>query len=96
MDFTLILMIGIWVIMGLGLSIWAGSLWKGYRPFGEMADHLIAVVVSILTGLGDWFILPALIDVSDLVKFIAGILEPAAAVLLVLWVLRKIKPQQEA
>ena len=90
-----IIMLGVWVILGLGLSIWAGSLWKGYRPYGETVDHIVAVVSCILIGLMDWYLVPMIMpDASKLIVFLAAILEPAVGVLLIFWIMRKIKPQQ--
>ena len=92
---TWVVMFGVWCVLGLLLSIWANSLWKGYRPFGEMVDHIVSIVLAILTGIADMLVMPALIEVDKIVVFIAAIVEPAGVVLLALWLLRKIKPQQE-
>jgi uncharacterized membrane protein YeaQ/YmgE (transglycosylase-associated protein family) len=83
-------MLAIWVVLGLLTALVAGNLWPEQRPFGETGDIAIAIVVSVLTGLVDWYILP-LINIEGTVRFIAAIIEPPLVALFVLWLVRKVK-----
>ncbi len=84
-------MLAVWVVIGLVAGLLAGSIWKAPRPFGEWGDYLIAVGVAVLTGLADWYLLPAWFDVSGQFRFWAAVLEPILVVLLVLWLLRRLR-----
>lgn len=83
-------MVAIWVILGLLMGVLAGPIWKGRRPIGEFGDYAVAVVLAILTGLGDWYLLP-LLGIEGTIKFIAAVTEPALGALLGLWVVRLVK-----
>jgi len=86
----LIVMIVVWIVIGLVMALLAGSIWKGMRPLGELADYLISIAAAVITGFFDWYILP-LMNIGGVVKFIAAIIEPALAALFFLWLVRKLK-----
>jgi len=83
--------IAIWVVIGLLMSVLAGSIWKGERPYGEMVDYLVSIVITVLTGFADWYLVPVLINVEGALLFVIAIVEPASVALIALWVLRLVK-----
>ena len=91
MNLTIIVLVAIWIVIGLLMAVFAGSIWKGERPYGEMVDYLVSIVLTVLTGFADWFLVPALLNIEGSLLFIIAIIEPAAAALIGLWVLRLIK-----
>lgn len=83
--FLLILvMIGVGVLIGA----LAGPIWKGWRPLGLAGDLLIAILCTVIIGLIDWTIIPAM-NFSDTVKYLGVALEPALGALLALWLVRR-------
>jgi uncharacterized membrane protein YeaQ/YmgE (transglycosylase-associated protein family) len=88
---AIVVLIALWVVMGLLLAIFAGSLWKGERPYGEMVDYLVAVLAAVITGFIDWYLVSDWFNLEGVLKFGVAILEPAAAALLLLWLLRLIR-----
>ncbi len=86
MDLAIIL--GAMVIVGLVIGGLAGRIWKDERPFGLWGDIGIAVLTTVIVGLIDWFVIPAM-GFSDTVVLIGLAIEPALAALLVLWLIRR-------
>lgn len=82
----------IWIVLGVIGGALADPIWKGRRPFGEAADYLVGVITAVLTGLMDWYVLP-LINIEGTLMFIIAVVEPALAVLVVLWVMRLIRKE---
>jgi uncharacterized membrane protein YeaQ/YmgE (transglycosylase-associated protein family) len=78
------------VAVGLLMGWAAGLIWKGSRPMGVTADYSIAVATTIVVGLLDWYVIPAM-DFSDTMRNIGVAIEPPLAALLVLWIIRKVK-----
>ena len=78
------------VVVGLIVGFVAGLIWKDDRPIGVKVDYLAAVITAVITGLIDWFVIPAM-GFSDTVKWLGIITEPALSALLVLWIIRKAK-----
>lgn len=91
MDLTIVVLIAIWVVIGLLMSVLAGSIWKGERPYGEMVDYLVSIVLAVLTGFADWYLVPVLINVEGALLFVIAVVEPASVALIALWVLRLVK-----
>ena len=89
MDIAILIvaMIGVGILVGA----LAGIIWKGHRPFGAGGDFGIAIVAAVLTGLLDWFVIPAL-GFSDTIKLIGTITEPPLVALFVLWLVRRARP----
>jgi Na+-driven multidrug efflux pump len=50
----------------------------------------LSVVVAILVGLADWYLLPVF-KLSRPMVFAAAVTEPFLAALLALWIVRKVK-----
>jgi uncharacterized membrane protein YeaQ/YmgE (transglycosylase-associated protein family) len=92
---TLLVLLAMWLVIGLLMGVLAGTIWKEARPYGDFADYLVSAVVAILTGLGDWFLLP-LLNITGALRLIAAVLEPALMALIALWVMRLIKKRQTA
>lgn len=89
----LFVLIDIWIGVGLLIGWLAGSIWKRPRPIGLWGDLGLAAVLSLLTGLADWFALPA-IGIGGPMKVVSALAEPALAAGLALWVMRKVKIPQ--
>ena len=78
------------VLVGLIVGFVAGLIWKDDRPIGVKGDYLAAVITAVITGLIDWFVIPAM-GFSDTLKYLGLVFEPAIMALLVLWVIRLAK-----
>ncbi len=78
------------VVVGLIVGFVAGLIWKDDRPIGIKGDYLAAVITAVITGLLDWFVIPAM-GFSDTIKYLGLAFEPAAMALLALWVIRLAK-----
>jgi uncharacterized membrane protein YeaQ/YmgE (transglycosylase-associated protein family) len=88
MEFLLVIVA--MVVVGLIMGAVAGLIWKDNRPIGVTGDYIASVITTVLVGLVDWYLIPAL-DFSDTIKIIGIIFEPALSALLVLWIIRKAK-----
>ena len=78
------------VLVGLLMGYIAGLIWKDNRPIGVQGDYIAAVLSTVIVGMMDWIVIPAM-GFSDTVKFIGIVFEPALSALLVLWIIRKAK-----
>jgi uncharacterized membrane protein YeaQ/YmgE (transglycosylase-associated protein family) len=78
------------VIVGLIMGFVAGLIWKEDRPIGVRGDYIASVITTVIVGLMDWYLIPAL-GFSDTIKIIGILFEPALSALLVLWIIRKAK-----
>ena len=87
---TLIIIVIAMIIVGLIIGALAGLIWKDNRPIGVQGDYLAAVITTVVVGLMDWYVIPAL-GFSTTLRNLGVIFEPALAALLVLWVIRKAK-----
>lgn len=86
----LIIIIIAMIIVGLIIGALAGLIWKDNRPIGVQGDYIAAVITTVVVGLMDWFVIPAL-GFSDFIRNLGIIFEPALGALLVLWIIRKAK-----
>ncbi|MCB9134527.1 MAG: hypothetical protein H6636_03815 [Anaerolineales bacterium] len=77
-------------VVGLIIGALAGPIWKDNRPYGVSGDYIAAVITTIVVGLMDYYVIPAM-GFSPSLKWLGVALEPALGALVVLWVLRKIK-----
>jgi uncharacterized membrane protein YeaQ/YmgE (transglycosylase-associated protein family) len=89
----LVVMLAIWVVIGVLIAALAPNIFKGERPYGDTTDYIVAIVATVITGLGDWYILPA-INIEGALRFVAALIEPPLAALVVLWVMRYWKRRQ--
>lgn len=82
---TLIILVVAMVVVGLIVGAVSGLLWKE-RPVGVPGDYVVAVIAAVVTGLLDWYVIPAM-GFSDTWKWVGVALEPPLVALLVLWVI---------
>jgi len=92
---TIVVLIAIWVVIGLLMGVLAGSIWKGERPYGEMVDYAISVVLTILMGFADWYLVPAWLGIEGALLFVIAVLEPAGTAIIGLWILRLLKARAD-
>ena len=78
------------IIVGLIMGFIAGLIWKDNRPIGVKGAYIAAVITTVIVGLLDWYVIPAM-GFSDTVKWLGIIFEPPLSALLVLWIIRKAK-----
>ena len=88
---SIVVLLAIWVVIGLVIGLLAGSIWKGERPYGELVDYGLSVVLAVLMGLVDWYPVADLFNLEGALRFAVAVLEPPFASLIGLWVLRKVK-----
>ena len=79
------------VVVGLIMGFVAGLIWKENRPIGVAGDYIASVITTVIVGLIDWYLIPAL-GFSDTIKIFGIIFEPALSARLVLWIIRTAKP----
>ena len=92
---ALVVMIAIWVVIGLLMALLAGSIWKGERPYGELADYVVSILLAVLMGFADWYLVPVWLGLEGVLLFAIAILEPAGTSLIGLWVMRLIKARSK-
>ena len=85
----LIVIVGL-IVVGLIIGALAGVIWKDNRPIGVAGDYIAAVVSTVVIGLIDWYVIPAM-GFSDTLKILGILTEPTLGALLVLWIIRKAK-----
>jgi uncharacterized membrane protein YeaQ/YmgE (transglycosylase-associated protein family) len=78
------------IIVGLLMGAVAGAIWKDNRPIGVKGDYIASVITTVIVGLLDYYVIPAM-GFSDTLKWIGVALEPPLGALLVLWIIRKAK-----
>jgi uncharacterized membrane protein YeaQ/YmgE (transglycosylase-associated protein family) len=86
----ILILIGAMIVVGLVVGYIAGLIWKDNRPMGVRGDYTVAIISSIVIGLLDWFVIPAM-GFSETIKVIGVISEPPLGALAVLWVIRYAK-----
>jgi uncharacterized membrane protein YeaQ/YmgE (transglycosylase-associated protein family) len=82
----------IWIVIGVLAGALADPIWKGRRPYGEVADYIVAIIATVVTGLADWYVLP-LIGITGTFKFVIAVIEPALVALVALWIMRIIRKE---
>lgn len=68
----------------------AGLIWKDNKPFGVKGDYIAAITSTVVMGLIDWFVIPAM-GFGSTLQLLGVIFEPPAMALITLWVIRKAK-----
>jgi len=86
----IIILIALMILVGLFVGFVAGLIWKDNRPIGVQGDYLVAILSSIIIGLVDWFVIPAM-GFGETMKLIGVVLEPPLGALAILWVIRLAK-----
>ena len=89
-----IIMLGVWIVMGLLVGALASVVSRSAPPYGLAVDVVASVLATVVVGLLDYTILPAL-GITGALLFAAMILEPLVGAVLVLWLLRAIKRRRE-
>ena len=84
----IIILLAAMTVVGLVIGALAGLIWKDHRPIGVQGDYLVSVIVAVVVGLIDWYVIPAM-GFSSTWKYLGVALEPPLAALLVLWIIRK-------
>ena len=75
---------------GLIVALSAGSIWKGERPYGELGDYGLSLLLAVLVGLIDWYLVADFCNFEGVLKFVVAVGEPPFVSLIGLWILRKI------
>jgi len=78
------------VVVGLLVGAVASLIWKENKPLGATGDYVVAIVSTIIIGLLDWYVIPAM-GFSNTLKWIGIATEPALGALVVLWIIRRAK-----
>ena len=86
----IIILIVAMIAVGFVVGAVAGAIWKDNRPIGVRGDYIASIVTTIVVGLIDWYVIPAM-GFSDTWKYIGAATEPALLALLVLWIIRRAK-----
>jgi uncharacterized membrane protein YeaQ/YmgE (transglycosylase-associated protein family) len=86
----LVIVVAAMIVVGLLMGFIAGLIWKDNRPIGVRGDYIVAVLTTVVIGLLDWLVIPAM-GFSDSIRLLGVILEPPASALIVLWIIRKAK-----
>ncbi len=86
----LLILIVAMVVVGLIMGAVAGLIWKENLPLSVQGIYVVAVITAVITGLLDWYVIPAM-GFSDTIKWIGIATEPALAVLAVIWIIKKAK-----
>lgn len=84
----IVILIGVMIVVGAIIGALAGPIFKGVRPKGAQTDYIAAIVTTVVVGLMDWYVIPAL-GFSPTMRLVGVILEPPLAALLVLWLIRR-------
>jgi uncharacterized membrane protein YeaQ/YmgE (transglycosylase-associated protein family) len=84
----LVLLILAMIGVGLVIGALAGRIFRAPRPYGLGGDLAIGVVVAVVIGLLDWYVIPAM-GFSDTIKILGIVTEPALGALAVLWLVRR-------
>jgi uncharacterized membrane protein YeaQ/YmgE (transglycosylase-associated protein family) len=86
---SLVILAVIWVLLGLILGYYAARIFKGERPYGLNGDIAAGLIAAVLTGLADWYLIPAIFPgLGRFLIFLAAIVEPLIVSLLALWFIR--------
>lgn len=84
----IVILIVAMIVVGAIIGVLAGPIFKGKRPKGAQTDYIAAIVTTVVVGLMDWYVIPAL-GFSPTMRLVGVILEPPLAALLVLWLIRR-------
>lgn len=84
----IVILIVAMVLVGLLVGAVASLIWKENKPFGAVGDYVIAIISTVIIGLIDWYVIPAM-GFSDTLKWIGVATEPVLGALFVLWLVRR-------
>jgi len=81
-------------VVGLLTGWLAPAAVKSRRPYGIAGDIIVSALIVVVLGLAEWlWILPAL-NITGWLAIVATIGDPVGLALIVLWLMRKIKPAE--
>lgn len=86
----IIILIAAMTVVGAIIGVLAGLIWKDNRPIGVSGDYIASILTAIIMGFVDWYLIPAM-GFSESIRWLGIFLEPPAAALIVLWIIRKAK-----
>ena len=86
----IVILVVVMVLVGLLIGALSPKIFKGEAPYGQRGDYIASVLSTVIIGLMDWFVIPAM-GFSDMMKYLGVALEPALGALIVLWLIRKAK-----
>ncbi len=87
---TIVLVLIAMIVLGLIVGFVAGLIWKDNRPIGVQGDYLVAVLTTVVVGLLDYYVIPAM-GFSDTMRWLGVNTEPWISALLILWLIRYVK-----
>jgi hypothetical protein len=85
---TVLILIGSMVLAGILVALAAGVIWKDNRPIGVQGDYIVSILSTVIIGLLDWYVIPAM-GFSDSLKYIGVAVEPVLGAFFVLWIIRR-------
>jgi hypothetical protein len=85
---TIVILIVAMVIVGLIVGAVSGLIWKEDQPLNVRQVYTLAVVAAVVTGLVDWYVIPAM-GFSETWKWLGVALEPPIVSLAAIWLGRK-------
>lgn len=85
-----LIIIGIQILLGLIVGFIAGLIWKENKPIGVRGDYLVAISATIVFGLLEWFLLPAL-GFGQTMRLLGTFGEVPFIALAILWLIRYLK-----
>lgn len=86
----ILILVAAMVVVGLIMTYVSKLIWKDELPVGMPNAYIVGIVTTIVVGLLDWFVIPAM-RFSDTLKYVGVALEPALSVPLVFWIIKKAK-----
>ncbi len=87
---TIVLVLIAMIVLGLIVGFVAGLIWKDNRPIGVQGDYIVAVLTTVVVGLLDYYVIPAM-GFSDTMRWLGVSTEPWISALLILWLIRYVK-----
>jgi hypothetical protein len=84
----IVILIAAMVVVGVIMTYVSKLIWKDELPVAMPNAYLVGVVTTIVVGLLDWVVIPAM-GFSDTLKYIGIALEPALSVPIVFWIIKK-------
>ncbi len=88
---ALVVLLILWIVLGLAAALVAGLVDREAPPYGAVLDYLVSVGVTVIVGVGDWYLLPSLGFKPGPLTFAIEVLDPVAAAALALWLMRYLK-----
>ncbi len=82
------ILIVVMAVLGALIGWLADKIFKGDRPRGLQGDLIAGILSTVVVGLMDWFVIPAM-GFSQTMMIAGVVLEPALGALGVLWLMRR-------